>query len=49
MPHEWAYGSDYTQYGFPNNTLYQYAPGNILNEANDYEANAKNQQAWLTS
>jgi beta-galactosidase len=31
VPHEWANGSDYTQYGFPNNTLYQYSPGNILN------------------
>ena len=49
VPHEWAHGSDYTQYGFPDNTLYQYAPGNILNEANDSEGNAKNQQAWLTT
>ena len=49
VPHEWAHGSDYTQYGFPNNTLYQYTPGNILNEATDGEANSKIMQAWLSS
>lgn len=49
VPHEWAHGSDYTQYGFPADTVYQYAPRNILEEHNDPEANLKNQHAWLST
>ena len=49
VPHEWAYGSDYTQYNFPADTAYQYSPGNILNEHTDQEANARIQQAWLSA
>ena len=49
VPHEWANGSDYTQYNFPADSFYQYSPGNILNEHNNADANARIQQAWLTA
>ena len=49
MPHEWANGSDYTQYNFPADSFYQYSPGNILNEHNNADGNARIQQAWLTA
>lgn len=49
VPHEWAHGSDYNQYGFPNDTLYQYTPGNILDERTDSEANTRNMQSWLSA
>lgn len=49
VSHEWAHGSDYTQYGFPGDTLYQYTPGDILNEQTNTDANARNMQSWLST
>jgi endo-1,4-beta-mannosidase len=49
VPHEWAHGPDYTQYGFPGNTQYQYSPITILNDKTDSAANARINQAWLST
>ncbi len=49
VPHEWAHGSDYNEYGFPADSLYQYAPGNILEERTDEAGNARLMQAYLSA
>jgi endo-1,4-beta-mannosidase len=49
VPHEWSHGPDYTQYGFPADTQYQYSPITILNNKTDVDANARINQAWLSA
>lgn len=49
VPHEWAHGPDYTQYGFPADTQYLYSPSTILKDQTDAPANAKINQAWLST
>jgi endo-1,4-beta-mannosidase len=49
VPHEWAYGPDYSQYGFPADRLYQYAPGNILNYRTDPQGQRVLMQSWLST
>jgi endo-1,4-beta-mannosidase len=49
VPHEWAYGPDYSQYGFPGDSLYQYAPSNILNYRTDPSGQRSSVQSWLSS
>jgi len=48
VPHEWAHGPDYNQYGFPADSLYQYAPKNILNYATDPHGQHVLVQSWLS-
>jgi endo-1,4-beta-mannosidase len=49
VPHEWAYGPDYAQYGFAEDKLYQYSPGNILDYCTDHHANKELTQSWLST
>ena len=49
VPHEWAYGPDYSQYGFPADRLYQYTPENILNYSTDENGNRQIMQSWLST
>lgn len=49
VPHEWAYGPDYSQYGFAADRLYQYAPGNILNYKTDEQGQMVLMQSWLSA
>lgn len=49
VPHEWANGPDYSQYGFPADRLYQYTPENILNYHTDEDANRQIMQSWLST
>jgi hypothetical protein len=49
VPHEWAVGPDYNQYGFPPDKLYQYAPENILNYRTDARGNRVLIQSWLST
>jgi endo-1,4-beta-mannosidase len=49
VPHEWAHGPDYSQYGFAQDKLYQYAPDNILDYRTDREGNRELIQSWLST
>ena len=49
VPHEWAHGPDYAQYGFPADRLYQYAPKNILDYQTDRRGQQVLMQSWLSS
>jgi len=49
VPHEWAHGPDYNQYGFPADRLYQYAPRNILNYRTDKHWQQVLIQSWLST
>lgn len=49
VPHEWAHGPDYSQYGFPADRLYQYAPRNILNYRTDPRGQRLSVQSWLST
>lgn len=49
VPHEWAFGPDYNEYGFAQDKLYQYAPGNILDYRTDHDANRELTQSWLST
>ncbi|MCJ7739392.1 MAG: cellulase family glycosylhydrolase [Anaerolineae bacterium] len=49
VPHEWAHGPDYAQYGFAQDQLYQYSPGNILDYHTDHAANTSLMQSWLST
>jgi endo-1,4-beta-mannosidase len=49
-PHEWAVGTDYREYGFPPDTLYQYVPrDDILHHQTDPAAQEQLTQAWLST
>jgi len=49
-PHEWAVGTDYREYGFPPDTLYQYVPrDDILHHQTDPAAQEQLVQAWLST
>ena len=52
VPHEWAHGPDYAQYGFPAGTLYQYAPKSILEYGcanTDHHAQRVLMHSWLSA
>ncbi len=49
VPHEWAEGPDYRQYGFPADTLYQYTPSDIVNGERDREGHRWAIQSWLAT
>ena len=49
VPHEWAYGPDYSQYGFPADSLYQYTPKNILDYRTDQHGQQVLIQSWLST
>lgn len=50
VPHEWARGLDFAEYGFPPDTLYQYVPrDDILHHNTDPAAQETLVQAWLSA
>ncbi len=50
VPHEWAVGVDYREYGFPPDTLYQYVPrDDIFHHQTDPAAQEQLTQAWLSA
>ena len=49
IPHEWAHGFDYNEYGFPSDTHYQYISVNILDDHTDTAGNTQLIQACLSS
>jgi endo-1,4-beta-mannosidase len=49
VPHEWACGPDYSQYGFPADSLYQYLPDNILHDRTDRQSQKVLIQSWLST
>lgn len=50
VPHEWAVGTDYREYGFPPDTLYQYVPhDDVFHHQTDPAAQEQLAQAWLSA
>ncbi len=49
VPHEWAHGPDYRQYGFSTDHPYQYVTTDILSHENDRAGNQFTVKSWLAS
>ncbi len=49
VPHEWATGSDYQQYGFSPNATFQYVTTDMLSQVNDQADNLFTVKSWLAS
>ena len=49
VPHEWAHGPDYRQYGLPADQPYQYVTNDILSQDIDRFGNQFTLKSWLAS